>query len=108
MVNATCPKLITDTIRCSESEIGDSELETVVEAEDILRLQVSVINAQRVAVLDGVEELEEDVLDEAIVSEVSSLVKDLREEVAIWAIVHDEVNEGTVLDDSMEGYDVGM
>jgi hypothetical protein len=67
-----------------------------------------VINTQRVAVFNRIEQLQEDVLDEFILAKVPALVEDLGEEVTILAIVHNDICEIFVLNDTMEGNDIWM
>jgi len=61
-----------------------------------------------VAVFNRIEQLQEDVLDEFILTKVPALVEDLGEEVTILAIVHNDICEIFVLNDTMEGNDIGM
>jgi hypothetical protein len=65
-----------------------------------------MINTQRVAVFNCVEQLQEDMLDKFILAKVPALVEDLGEEVTVLAIVHNDVCEIFVLDDTMEGNDI--
>jgi hypothetical protein len=67
-----------------------------------------MINTQRVAILNRIEQLQEDVLDELILAKVPALVEDLGEEVAILAIVHNDIRKIFVLDDTMERDDIGV
>ena len=67
-----------------------------------------MINTQRVAVFNCIEQLQEDVLDEVILAKVPALVEDLGEEVTILAIVHNDICEILVLYDAVEGNDVGV
>ena len=60
------------------------------------------------AVLNRIEQLQEDVLDEFILAKVPALVEDLGEEATILAVVHNDICEIFVLNDTMEGNDVGM
>lgn len=55
-------------------------------AEDVLGLQVAVINSEAVTIVNGVDNLEEDVSDEGIVAEIARLFGYLCEEVAIGTI----------------------
>jgi hypothetical protein len=45
--------------------------------------------------------LEEDSLDEVVVTKVATTVKDLGEEVAITGIIHDNVSVVEILDDAV-------
>ena len=67
-----------------------------------------MINTQRVAVFNRVKQLQEDVLDKFILAKVPALVEDLGEEVTVLAIVHNDVCEIFVLNDTMEGNDIGV
>ena len=67
-----------------------------------------MINTQRVAVFNRIEQLQEDMLDKFILAKVPALVEDLSEEVTVLAIVHNDVCEIFVLDDTMEGNDIGV
>ena len=60
------------------------------------------------AVFNRIEQLQEDVLDDLILAKVPALVEDLGEEVTVLAIVHNDICEIFVLDDTMEGNDIGM
>jgi len=61
VVDATSAKFITEFVSCSEAEVGDCYPKAIVEAEDVLWLQISLVNTERVAVFHCVEQLEEDV-----------------------------------------------
>ena len=66
-----------------------------------------MINTQRVAVFNHIEQLQEDVLDEFILANAPALMEDLGEETAILAVVHNDIREIFVLDETMEGNDIG-
>ena len=60
------------------------------------------------AVFNRIEQLQEDVLDEFILAKVPALVEDLSEEVTVLAIVHNDICEIFVLNNTMERNDVWM
>lgn len=91
-----------------EAKIGEDDLGTLGVAENVLGLEVAMVDSEAVAVLDGVDDLEEDVLDEGVVPEVPRLFRDLAEEVAVGAEGEDDVDAGRGLDDVVEGDDVGV
>jgi hypothetical protein len=72
VINATSAEFITIFFRCSETEVGDGNTKTVIKAKDVLWLQVTVIDTESMAIFNCVEQLEEDVLDEAIVSKIAA------------------------------------
>jgi hypothetical protein len=57
MIHTSRPKLLAKPISRSETEIGDSNSHATVEAQDILWLEVAVVYAKRMTVLDGIKEL---------------------------------------------------
>ena len=57
---------------------------------------------------DRVEQLQENVLDGFVLAKIPVLVEDLIQEVAAFAIVHNDICEIFALDNTMEGNDIGM
>jgi len=108
MIHAASAKLVADFIGGSQTKIGDGDTEAIVEAEDVLGFEIPMINTQRVAVFHGVKHLQEDVLDESVVSEIPAIVEDLREEVVVGSVIHDNIRAVVLLDDAMEGDNAWM
>ena len=77
MIDTASPELLADFVGRCEAEISDGDMETTVEAENILRFEIAMINTQRVTVLHCIEQLEKDPFDEIVVPEVAAVVKDL-------------------------------
>ena len=67
-----------------------------------------MIDTERMAVLHSVKQLEKYVFDEEVVSKIPTVMQYLREEVAVVGIVHNNVSEVALLDDAVEGDDVGV
>ena len=103
MVDATSAKLVAVLVGSSKTKVGDGDPETVIEAEDVLWLQISVVDTERVAVLDSVEQLQEDVLDEAIVPKIAAAMQDLGEEIVIRRIIHNDICVGALVHNAVEG-----
>jgi hypothetical protein len=59
-------------------------------------------------VLYCIQQLKEYVLYEIIIPEIATIVEDLREQIAIAGVVHDDVRVGKVLDHAVESNDVWM
>lgn len=74
--------------------------------EDVVRLQVTVVDPVLVAVLDGVEDLDEDTLEELVVAGVDEALHHGVEEVAARAEVEDDVDEVVALVRPVDGDDV--
>lgn len=75
MIHTASTELCADFVSRREAKIGNSERQAVVETKHILGLKVSVVYTQGVAVLNSFQKLEKDVLDEAVVAEVSTIMK---------------------------------
>ena len=58
------------------------------------------------AIFDGVEELQKYMLNESVLAQITGSCADLREEVTVGSIVHDEVNVVLLLNHTMEGNDI--
>lgn len=91
VVDATGAELLAKPIGSSKAEISDGHPESAIEAENVLGFKVPVINAERMAIFDGIKKLKENVLNKVILAEVATMMQDLREEVSVGGVVHDEV-----------------
>ena len=65
-----------------------------------------MIDAQRVAVIDCVEELEENVFDEVVSAKITSLLQNLAEQITIRTIIHNDEGAIILFDDTMERDDI--
>jgi hypothetical protein len=108
VIHAACAKLFADFVRRCEAEICEGHPQPPVEAQHVLGLQVAVVNAEGVAILHCVQQLEEDMLDEDVVPEIAAIMEDLCEQITIAGVVHDDVRVVEVLYDPVEGDDVRM
>lgn len=106
MVHAPCAKLIAHFLRRREAKVGDCNSQSTIETEDVLRLQVPVIDAENVAILDGIKDLQENVPYEVVVGEVPTMVEDLGEQVAVGGVFHDDEGVRALFYDAMEGDNV--
>lgn len=71
-----------------KSKISELASHALVSDEDILWLQVPVVDSNRMAVLHGIQDLEEGALDQILVANVLALLSDVREQVTFWAVLH--------------------
>lgn len=67
-----------------------------------------MVDAQRVAVIDRVEELEENVFDEVVAAKITSLLQDLAEQITIRTVIHDDKGAIILFNDTMERDDIRM
>ena len=94
--------------RGSKTKVGDEDVDisAVRRYEDVRRLEIPVINATCVAMLERVDDLDEDTLDEFILAQESGLLHD-RVKVTGTEIV-DVEDVKALLELTMEGEDVGV
>jgi hypothetical protein len=74
VVHAAGPELLADFLSGSQPKIRDRKPQAPVKAKHVLRLEITVVDAQRMAVIDRIEELEENVFDQVISTQITSLL----------------------------------
>ena len=104
VVHATSAELCAHFIGGSQTKVSDSQTKTVVKTEDVLRLQVAVIDIERMAIVNCIKQLEENFPDQVVLTEISAVMEDLRKEITIATVVHDDPSVLRVLDDAMQGH----
>ena len=77
-----------------QAKVGKLDSHSIFGHEDILRLEVPVVDPERMAKLYGIQDLEEHTLGQEVITDKVSLISDVREQVSFWAILHDDV--GTI------------
>jgi len=58
------------------------------------------------AVIDRVEELEENVLDQVILAKITSFVQNLAKEITVWTVIHNDEGAIVLFDDAMKCDDI--
>ena len=74
-----------------QSKIGEFAGHSLVSHQNVLRLEVPVVDSNGVAVLNGIQDLEESPLGKGIITNVLALFGDVGEQVTLWAILNDNV-----------------
>jgi len=64
-------------LSAGETKVGQLELVTALTDKNVLRLEVAVVDAHGMAVLDGIQELKEHLSSQSVVSNISSLLGDV-------------------------------
>ena len=108
MIDTARSKFLAELLGGGKAKVSDGDSVTAIKAEDVLWLQVPVVDAQRMAILNCIEELQKHMLDEGIVAQVPALVQNLGEQVVVWGVVHYNIGVIPVFDDAMEGDDRRM
>lgn len=108
MIYTSSTELDARCFRGGQSKVTDGNAIPIVEAEDVFGLEVAVVDAHLVKVVDPIQELQKDHLDGMVVSQVIALVQDLVEQVLGPRILHDKVHELVILKDLVEVDDMGM
>jgi hypothetical protein len=65
-----------------------------------------VVDAQRVAVIDRIEELEENVFDEVVLAKITTLLQNLAEQITIRTVIHNDEGAIFLFNDAMERDDI--
>ena len=106
MIHAPGAELLTQLVSGRETKVGDSKAVAVVEAENVLWLEVAVIDTKAMAILNCVKQLQEDVFDQNVVAKIAAIMEDLREQVVVRGVVQDNIRPVVFLDDAVKGDDV--
>lgn len=78
-------------ISSGQSKISELASHALVGDQDILWLQVPVVDSNRVAVFNSIQDLEESTLSPVIVTNEFALLSDVGEQVTFRAVLHDNV-----------------
>jgi hypothetical protein len=108
VIDATSAKLLTEPLSSRKPEIGDGDAKASIKAQNILRLQIAVIDTKAMAILDCVKQLQEDMLDKSVISQIPTAVQNLAEQISIAGIFHDDVRVTILLDNTVKGCDPRM
>jgi hypothetical protein len=63
VANTADPELLADFLSGGQSKVRERQSKACVKTKDILWLEVTVIDIQRMAVIDRIKELEENMFD---------------------------------------------
>ena len=102
MIHAASAKLVANFLSRSETKICDGHTEAIVEAKDVLGLQIPMINTQSMAIVNCVEQLKENILDEGVVSQIAAAMENLRKQIMIRCVIHDDISVVEVLHNAVE------
>lgn len=97
-----------DGIRGGQAKVGQQDVRARVGHQDVLRLEIAVVDPQAVAVLDGIQDLEECALDQGIITHVSALLGDVGKQVTLGAVLQDHIGAVLVVDNLQHGDDIGV
>lgn len=86
-----------------KSKIGELASHALISDEDVLWLQIPMIDSNRMAVLHGIQDLEEGSLDQILVANVLALLGDVREQVTFWTVLHYNIGAIRSIHDLDEG-----
>lgn len=95
-------------IRGGQAKVSKLDSHALVGHQDVLRLQIPVVNPNGMAELYGIQELEEDTLDQGVIADKVALVGDAGEQVTLGAELHHDVGTIHGVHDAHEGDHVGM
>jgi hypothetical protein len=73
----TASKVGSVPLSASQTKVGQLELVTTFGNEDVLGLEVAVVDTERMAVLDSIQELKEHLSSQIVISNISSPLGDV-------------------------------
>lgn len=101
-------KVCRGLLRSSQTKVCDTYPLSIPRTEDVLRFEISVEDTHRVAILDRVDDLEEDRFDQHVVADIPLLLGDHPKQVALVTKVHNDKDVVALLDDLVQGHNVGV
>jgi len=108
MINASSTKLLAQFIGSCEAKISYGDAVAIIKAENVLWLQVAMVDAKAVAILNCVKQLQKYMPDQDVVAEVAAVVENLREQVVVRSIVQNDIGAVTFLNHAVESDHVGV
>lgn len=67
-----------------------------------------MVDSERVAIFNCVKQLKENVLDERVITEIAAAVQDLRKEIVVGSVIHDDVGKIEGFDNTVKSDDSRM
>ena len=80
----------------------------MVRDQDVLRLEIPMEDAKGMAMLNGIQDLEEHLLGKIILTHVLSTLGNVEEEVSLWAVLQNDIDAVRIVDYFEHGNDVGV
>jgi hypothetical protein len=85
-------KIRSDWLRGRKTKICKLDLSAVLGDQDILWLEISVVDTERMAILNSIEELQENPLRQDVVAYKVAMLGDVREKVTLWAVLDNDIS----------------
>lgn len=95
-------------VRGSQTKVCELAGHTLVGDQDVLRLEVPVEDVVGMAELHGIQDLKESHLDESVIANEHTSLRDVSEEIAFGAILHDHIRAVVCFEDLYHGDDIGV
>jgi hypothetical protein len=97
-----------NTVGGSEAEICKFDCHAFVGDENVLRLQISVVNSNGMAILHGFQDLKENGFSQEIITNISSLFSDVGEQITFGAVLKNNVYAVRRVHDLDQRKNIGM
>lgn len=104
----SAPKIRRNGIHGSQAKIGQLDCPTLIRHQDVLRLQIPVVDSDRMAEIDSIQDLNEYALHQGVIPDKVPLVGDTREQIPLGTELDNHVDAVSRVHDRFEGHDVGM
>jgi len=87
----TAAKIRSEALSGGQTKVRKLDLQTAVAHKNVLGLQVAMVDAQRMAVLDGADKLQKHSLCHIVVADISAMLGDVCKEVPLRTVLHNNV-----------------
>lgn len=91
-----------------QSKIGKLTSHALVGDQNVLRLQIPVVDSDRVAIFNSIQDLKESTLSPLVIADEFALLGDVREQVTFWAVLNDDVGAVRSVHDLDQRNNVGV
>lgn len=97
-----------DAIRGGKSKVGEFDRAALIGDEDVLRLQIAMVDSLGMAKLDGIQNLQEGMLGQTVISNETALFGDIGKKISFRAEFENHERAIWAVEDSDQGHNVGM
>lgn len=104
----SAPEIRSDGIHGSQAKVGQLDRPTLIRHQDVLRLQIPMVDSERMAEIDGIQDLNEYALHQGVIPDEVAFVGDTGEQIPLRTELDDHIDAVSRIHDRFEGHDVRM
>lgn len=104
----SAPKIRRDGIHGSQAKVSQLDRPTLIRHQDVLRLQIPVVDSNRMAEIDGIQDLNKNALHQGVIPDEVALVGDAGEQIPLGTELDHHIDAVCRVHDRFEGHNVRM